>query len=118
MNAIRTINGNHGDSVGNFNGVVTSIDGITATNGNIDLTDVVRTINGDMEPDEWGNIGGIAVEVDGHQANQDGQINFNLANSKWVKTSADGHLTTTDETPIAIDTSQYTPTTAQKKVIS
>lgn len=89
INAIRTINGENGDSNGNFAGVVTSINGNTPDlDGNVTM-DVVETVDG--------------------LAPIDGDISFGLAGDKWVKTDAQGHLTTTNDTPITIDTSQYTP---------
>lgn len=58
------------------------------------------------------------MEVDGHQADSDGIVNFGLAGNKWVKTTADGHLATTNDTPIAVDTSQYSPQSVIKKVVT
>lgn len=52
-----------------------------------------------------------SVTVDGHASDANGEVSFGLTGSKWVKTDASGHLTTTNDTPIAIDTSQYTPQT-------
>jgi hypothetical protein len=36
-------------------------------------------------------------------------VSFGLAGNKWMKTDAQGHIATTNDQPIAIDTSQYTP---------
>lgn len=89
LNAIRTINGENGDSNGNFAGVVTSINGNTPdADGNV-MMDVVETVDG--------------------LAPIDGDISFGLTGDRWVKTDVWGHLTTTNDTPITIDTSEYTP---------
>jgi hypothetical protein len=117
INAIRTINGHNGDSVGNFNGVVTSINGQTPTDGAVTLEGLVKSVEG-IQPNESGNIVGVATSVDGHAPGEGGAVSFGLANGKWVKTDADGHLATTDETPIAIDTTQYSPKTVTKKVVT
>ena len=50
-----------------------------------------------------------AKSVDGHTVNSSGEINFGLHPNRWLKTDANGHIHTTDETPIAIDPQQYTP---------
>ena len=94
-----------------------SVNNITPTDGNVQLTGYVKTINR-TEPDQFGDISNVAMTVDGHEANINGAVSFGLANGKWVKTDGDGHLTTTDETPIAIDRTQYTPKTATKKVVT
>lgn len=117
INAIRTINGHNADINGDFSGVVTSVNNIVPTDGNVQLTGYVETING-TAPDQLGNIDNVAMEVDGHQADTNGVVSFGLANGKWVKTDGDGHLTTTDETPIAIDTQQYQPKTVTKRVVT
>lgn len=60
-----------------------------------------------------------AIEVDGHTSDQNGSVSFNLAGDKYLKSDAYGHITTTNDTPIAIDTSQYTPVNvSNKKVIT
>ena len=56
------------------------------------------------------------VVVDGHTSDSSGNVSFNLAASKWVKTDANGHLTTTNDTPVTVDTSRYTPVTTSTPI--
>ena len=56
------------------------------------------------------------VVVDGHTSDANGEVSFNLAASKWVKTDASGHLTTTNDTPVTVDTSRYTPVTTSTPI--
>ena len=38
----------------------------------------------------------MVTSVDGHGPNEDGEVSFNLAGNKFVKTDSNGHLTTSD----------------------
>lgn len=49
------------------------------------------------------------MTVDGHSSDSNGDVSFGLTASKWVKTDSNGHLTTTNDQPVTVDTSQYTP---------
>lgn len=74
-------------------------------------------------PDLSGNIelSGYVTSVDGIAPDLSGAVSFGLGADRWVKTDANKHLTTAyTETPISLDTSQYTPVTTgiQKKVIT
>ena len=73
-----------------------------------------------LNEDDLGDLAYMdSVTVDGHASNANGEVSFGLAGSKWVKTDASGHLTTTNEEPIAIDTSQYTPVNvSNQKVVT
>lgn len=119
LNAIRTINGHNGDSVGNFAGVVTSINGNTPTDGAVTMTvvesvDGVAPVNGDVvlnavksvnntSPDASGNVDiDTVTSVDGHQPDSNGAVSFGLTASKWVKTNSSGHLTTTNDNVVTI----------------
>lgn len=71
---------------------------------------------------DWSDyVGEIAkldlITVDGHDNTENGEVNFNLTPSKWLKSDTNGHITTTDETPIAVD-SQYTPYTGTETVVT
>jgi hypothetical protein len=121
LNAICTINGYNGDSVGNFAGVVTSINGNTPNDGAVTMTvvesvdgvspdangdvqlDAVKTVNS-ISPDASGDVdlGDIVYSVDGLSPDANGDVSFGLAASKWMKTDASGHIATTNETPIAL----------------
>ena len=104
LNAICTINGHNGDSVGNFAGVATSVNGITPdSNGDVDVGDIVASVNG-TSPDSSGDVdlGDIVYSVDGCLPDSSGAVSFGLAASKWMKTDAAGNLATTEETPIAL----------------
>ena len=94
MNAIRTINGHNGDSVGNFAGVVTSVNGETPNDGAVTLS-VVETVNS-TSPDANGNVDvGTVKSVDGHTPDANGAVSFGLAGSKFCRTTSDGHISTT-----------------------
>lgn len=43
------------------------------------------------------------IEIDGHISTPHGVVDFGLANNKWLKSNAQGHIVTTDETPVTID---------------
>ena len=104
LNAICTINGHNGDSVGNFSGVATSVNGeVPDVNGNVDLGDLVYFVNGNA-PDANGDVdlGDIVNSVDGHSPDANGAVSFGLTASKWMKTDASGHIATSNETPIAL----------------
>lgn len=123
LNAICTINGHNGDSVGNFAGVVTSINGNTPTDGAVTMTvvesvDGVSPVNGDVvlnavksvnntSPDANGNVDiDTVTSVDGHQPDSNGAVSFGLTASKWVKTNSSGHLTTTNDNVVTIASNQ------------
>lgn len=73
------------------------------------------------------DLDGYVTSVDGHSP-VNGAVNFGLAGSKWMKTDASGHLTTTNDEPITLSsqssgylynnsgTAQYTTLTASKWV--
>lgn len=110
LNAICTINGHNGDSVGNFAGVVTSVNGETPNDGAVTIS-VVETVNS-TSPDANGNVDvGTVKEVDGHSPNAQGAVSFGLTASKWVKTDSSGHLTTTNDTPVSIPSNKTGKTT-------
>ena len=122
LNAIRTINGHNGDSVGNFAGVVTSINGNTPTDGAVTMTvvesvDGVAPVNGDVQLNAVRTVNNISptngnvdidnvTSVDGHSPDSNGAISFGLAASKWVKTDSSGHLTTTNDNVVTIASNQ------------
>ena len=129
LNAIRTINGHNGDSVGNFAGVVTSINGNTPTDGAVTMTVVqsvdgvgpdangevtlnaVKTVNS-ISPDASGNVEiEVVKSVDGHSPDTNGAVSFGLTASKWVKTDSSGHLTTTNDKVVTIASNQTGQTT-------
>ena len=110
LNAICTINGHNGDSVGNFAGVVTSVNGETPNDGAVTIS-VVETVNS-TSPDANGNVDvGTVTEVDGHSPDAQGAVSFGLTASKWVKTDSSGHLTTTNDTPVSIPSNKTGQTT-------
>lgn len=41
--------------------------------------------------------------VDGHMPDNQGAVTFELVGDKWLKSDANGHITETDETPVAVD---------------
>ena len=102
LNAISTINGHNGDSVGNFAGVVTSVNNTAPdANGNVDI-DAVQSVNGEI-PDANGNVEiDVVSTVDGHLPDANGAISFGLASDKWVQTDSNGHLTTANTTPVTL----------------
>ena len=116
LNAIRTINGHNGDSVGNFAGVVTSVNGETPNDGAVTLS-VVETVNS-TSPDANGNVDvGTVKEVDGHSPNAQGAVSFGLTANKWLKSDASGHITTTNDTVISVP-SGTTPSTSNVDVVT
>lgn len=44
-------------------------------------------------------------EVDGHTPNGNGQVSFGLTANKWLKSDANGHITTTNDEPLVPSTS-------------
>lgn len=48
------------------------------------------------------DLGDVVYSVDGHSPDSNGAVSFGLSSSKWMKTDASGHVSTTDETPIAL----------------
>ena len=65
---------------------------------------------GYAKDDDLGDLAYLdTVEVDGHTSDASGSISFGLTGNKWMKTDAQGHIATTNESPIAIDTTHYTP---------
>lgn len=61
------------------------------------------------------------LKVDGHEAStgeSGSEVNFGLAANKWLKSDAQGHISTTNDQPIAVDTTQHQPVTATKTVVS
>lgn len=63
-------------------------------------------------------MGDVVKSVDGHSPDSDGAVSFNLNADKYVKTDANGNLATTNDQPITIDTSQYTPVNVNKKIVT
>ena len=97
LNAICTINGHNGDSTGNFSGVVQSVDGNTPdANGAVTLSGFVKSVESNT-PDANGDvtISGMVKSVDGHTPDANGAVSFGLAGSKFCRTTADGHISTT-----------------------
>lgn len=74
-------------------------------------TTLNETLDGYVSYDELNNtlddyvtadeLGSFAHTVDGIQA-VDGVVDFNLSPNKWLKSDVDGHIITTDETPVAL----------------
>ena len=119
LNAICTINGHNGDSVGNFAGVVMSVNGNTPTDGAVTMTvvesvDGVSPVNGNVElnavksvdgvsPDANGDVDlGAVTSVDGHTPDANGEVSFGLTADKWLKSDASGHITTTNDSVISV----------------
>ena len=75
---------------------------------------------GYQKDDDLGDLAYLdEIVVDGHTSDLSGEVSFGLAGGKWVVTDADGHLATTNDEPIAIDTTQYTPVNvANQKVVT
>lgn len=49
---------------------------------------------------------GKVKTVDGHEPDDDGDIDFNLESEKWLKADEDGHISYSDEDPITLDDSE------------
>lgn len=63
----------------------------------------VKSVDG-IEPNDEGDVElGAVREVDGAEPDEDGVVDFGLNGSEWMKTTADGHIGTTDEKPITLD---------------
>ena len=92
---------------------------LTTTLADYVLSSDLTTILADYVQDaDLGDLAYMdAISVDGHTSDSSGIVSFGLAGNKWVKTDASGHLTTTNDTPIAIDTSHYTPVDASNQKV-
>ena len=104
---------------GNLPAAVTALFGYCGMTQYQTLDDCIEALGYEKASD----LGDLAyldnITVDGHTSDANGAVSFGLTASKWVKTDASGHLTTTNDTPIAIDTSQYTPQdVTSKKVVT
>lgn len=74
---------------------------------------------GYVKDEDLGDLAELdTIEVDGHTSDSTGAVSFGLSSGKWLKSDSNGHITTTNDDPIAIDTTQYTPYNGTKKVIS
>lgn len=62
--------------------------------------------------------GGTVTSVDGHSPDANGAVSFGLTASKWVKTDASGHLTTTNDTVVTVSSSDTPVTVTNKKVVT
>lgn len=62
--------------------------------------------------------GGTVTSVDGHNPDANGAVSFGLTASKWVKTDASGHLTTTNDTVVTVGSSDTPVTVSNKKVVT
>lgn len=102
---------------GNLPAAVTALFGYCGMTRYQTLDDCIEALGYEKDSD----LGDLAyldtIEVDGHTSDANGSVSFGLAAGKWVKTDASGHLTTTNDTPIAIDTSQYTPQDVTNKEV-
>lgn len=75
--------------------VLAAVDGasLEASNGRIKISE------------EWlaqhsgGGGSGTVTSVDGHEPDESGAVSFGLAASKWMKTDASGHISTTTDSP-------------------
>lgn len=105
---VKTVDGIEPDEDGNveLSGYVKSVDNISAdANGNVALSGYVKTID-DEGPDENGNVSLSnvvkSIEETFYPDPDTGDVSFELAPSKWMKTDEDGILSTTDDEPIIL----------------
>lgn len=63
-----------------------------------------------------GSGSGTVTSVDGHSPDADGAVSFGLTASKWVKTDASGHLTTTNDKVVTVGSSD-TPVNVSNKTV-
>lgn len=102
---------------GNLPAAVTALFGYCGMTQYQTLDDCIEALGYEKDSD-LGDLAYLdAIEVDGHTSDANGSVSFGLAAGKWVKTDASGHLTTTNDTPIAIDTSTYTPVNVTNKKV-
>lgn len=106
---VKTVDDIEPDEYGNVElSDVKSVDGILPDeNGNVQLSGFVKTID-DEGPDENGNISLSnvvkSIEETFYPDPDTGDVSFELAPSKWMKTDEDGILGTTDDVPVILST--------------
>ena len=81
LNAVRKINGKYPNSVGEYNGVVESINEIAPDqNGNV-LIEIVSSVDGIL-PDEYGNVELNSVRsINEHTPDQNGNVQIDIVSS-------------------------------------
>ena len=102
---MKTVNSTSPDAAGDVDlgDIVYSVNNaVPDANGNVQLA-VVESVNG-IAPDANRDVdlGDLVHTVDGISPDTNGDIDFGLAANKWMKTAADGSISTTDEIPASV----------------